>query len=126
MILKEATEDDLSDPTMLLAAKVASKSALRFQLGAVIKYGKMRVSAYNINKTHRTFGCGRYQSLHAESYCILKAIKRGVDLSRSTLYVYRMHGLNSKPCKDCQSLIKRFRIKKVVYTNVKSGDTGEA
>jgi cytidine deaminase len=120
MILKEATEEDLSDPSMLLAAVEASKSSLRFQLGAVIKCGKMRVAAYNKNKTHRTFGCGRFQSLHAESYCILKAIKHGMDLSASTLYVYRMHGLNSKPCKDCQTLIKRFRIKKVIYTNAKS------
>jgi deoxycytidylate deaminase len=111
---------------MLLAAREANKSSLRFQLGAVIKCGKMKVSAYNINKTHRTFGCGRYQTLHAESYCILKAIKRGIDLSSSVLYVFRMHGLNSRPCKDCQTLIKRFRIKKVIYTNVKSGDSGEA
>lgn len=124
MILQET--DDLSDPCMLLAAKTAEKSQLRFQLGAVIKYGKTRICAYNINKTHRTFGCGRYQSLHAESNCILKAIKRGVDLSRSVLYVYRMHGLNARPCKDCQTLIKRFRIKKVIYTNVKTGDIGEA
>ena len=126
MILQEATPADLSDPTMLLAAREANKSSLRFQLGAVIKCGKMKVSAYNINKTHRTFGCGRYQTLHAESYCILKAIKRGIDLSSSVLYVFRMHGLNSRPCKDCQTLIKRFRIRKVIYTNVKSGDSGEA
>jgi len=124
MIFQEATLADLSDPTMVLAAREANKSSLRFQLGAVIKCGKMKVSAYNINKTHRTFGCGRYQTLHAESYCILKAIKRGIDLSSSVLYVFRMHGLNSRPCKDCQTLIKRFRIKKVIYTNVKSGDFG--
>jgi deoxycytidylate deaminase len=124
MILQET--DDLSDPCMLLAAKEAGKSQLRFQLGAVIKRGKTRVAAYNVNKTHRTFGCGRYQTLHAESHCILKAIKRGIDLSTSVLYVFRMHGLNSRPCQDCQALIKRFRIKKVIYTNVKSGDSGEA
>lgn len=119
MLLQEATEEDLSHPTMLLAAKEATKSPLRFQLGAAIKQGKNRVCAYNVNKTHASFGCGRYSTLHAESYCILKAIKRGIDLSSSTLYVYRMHGLNSRPCEDCQALIKRFRIKKVIYTNAK-------
>lgn len=118
-MMREATEEDLSDPTMLLAAREASKSSLRFQLGAVIKSGKTRVCAYNVNKTHAKYGAGRYQTLHAESHCILKAIKRGIDLSSSTLYVYRMHGLNSRPCEDCQALIKRFRIKKVIYTNAK-------
>jgi cytidine deaminase len=119
MILQEATSDDLSDPCMLLAKSEAHKSDLRFKLGAVIKYGKAKISAYNVNKTHSTFGCGRYRSLHAESYCILRAIKRGVDLSRSVLYVYRAHGLMAKPCHDCEALIRRFRIKKVIYTNVK-------
>ena len=117
MILREATEEDLSDPAMLLAAKEASKSSLRFQLGAVIKRGKTRVSAYNINKTHASFGAGRHCTLHAESYCILKAIKRGINLTSSTLYVYRMHGLNSRPCEDCQKLIKKYKIRKVIYTN---------
>jgi deoxycytidylate deaminase len=25
----------------------------------------------------------------------------------------------AKPCPDCEALIRRFRIKKVIYTNVK-------
>ena len=108
MLLQEATQDDLSDPCMLLAKSEANKSDLRFKLGAVIKYGKTKISAYNVNKTHSTFGCGRYRSLHAESYCILRV-----------LYVYRAHGLMAKPCPDCEALIRRFRIKKVIYTNVK-------
>jgi deoxycytidylate deaminase len=119
MILQEATESDMSDPCMALAKNVSEKSSLRFQLGAVIKYGKAKISAYNSNKTHRSYGCGRYRSLHAESYAILKAVKSGIDLSRAILYVYRANGLNSRPCSDCQVLIRRFGIKKVIYTNVK-------
>jgi len=117
MILKEATEEDLSDPSMMLAAVEASKSSLRFQLGAVIKCGKMKVAAYNKNKTHPRYGSGRYKNLHAEGYCILKAIKLNLDLSRCTLYVYRANGRISKPCPDCEELIRKSGIKKVIYTN---------
>lgn len=122
MNLIEISNPEDYDSSMLLAAKTSESSKVRFQLGAVIKYGKSKVAAYNSSKTHSSFGCGRYRSLHAESYCILKALKNGFDLSRSVLYVYRSQGLNCKPCKDCEALIKRFRIKKVYYTNVKSGD----
>ena len=45
MLLQEATQDDLSDPCMLLAKSEANKSDLRFKLGAVIKYGKTKISA---------------------------------------------------------------------------------
>ena len=48
MLLQEATQDDLSDPCMLLAKSEANKSDLRFKLGAVIKYGKTKISAYNV------------------------------------------------------------------------------
>jgi len=120
MILQEATDNDLSDPSMLLAAKEAEKSNLRFKLGAVIKYGKSRISAYNVNKTHASFGCGRYQSLHAESYCILRAVRLGIDISGCDMYVYRSGGLNSRPCPDCQKIIRKYNIKRVIYTNVKT------
>ena len=42
MLLQEATEEDLSDPCMLLAKSHAEMSGLRFKLGAVIKYGKTK------------------------------------------------------------------------------------
>lgn len=116
-MMREATEEDLSDPTMLLAAREASKSSLRFQLGAVIKRGKSRVCAYNVNKTHPKFGAGRYKTLHAESHCILKAVRMGIDLSKCDMYIYRLSGLNCKPCPDCQRMIKKYKIRKVIYTN---------
>jgi deoxycytidylate deaminase len=101
---------------MLLAKSEANKSDLRFKLGAVIKYGKTKISAYNVNKTHPKFGCGRYSTLHSESYCILRAVSLGVDISGCIMYVYRSGGLNSRPCEDCQKLIKKYKIKKVIYT----------
>lgn len=120
MILQEASIEDLSDSYMALAKSQSEQSSLRFKLGAVIKIGKKsRVSAYNVHKTHGKLGSGRYNSLHAETHAILKAKKQGMDLKGATLYVYREGGLNSKPCPDCQRIIKQHGIKKVIYTNGK-------
>lgn len=121
MLLIEATAEDLSDSPMLQAKDLASKSTLRFKLGAVIKYGKSRIGAYNSSKTHSSYGCGRYQSLHAESHAIMKAVNAGFDLSKSEIYIYRDNGLISKPCSDCQNLIRKHKIRKVIYTNESQG-----
>lgn len=117
MNLIEVSDEKDFDSTMLCAKKAAEKSQLRFQLGAVIKRGKTRVCAYNVNKTHPKFGAGRYKTLHAESHCILKAVRMGIDLSKCDMYVYRLNGLNCKPCPDCQRMIKKYNIRKVIYTN---------
>jgi len=115
VILQET--DDLSDPSMLLAAREAEKSPLRFKLGAIIRDGKRIVSkAFNINKTHTKYGCGRFNTLHAEANAIYKAVRQGYDLNGSILYVYRYNGLLAKPCPDCQKLIRQYGIAKVVYS----------
>ena len=123
MILQEATESDMSDPCMHLAAKEAEKSTQRFKLGAAIKSKKSRISAHNTRKTHTKLGSGRYNNLHAEGYAILKAKSNGVNLVGATIYVYRDGGLNSKPCADCERIIRAHGIKRVIYTHAKERDT---
>ena len=115
MILEQSTDE--TDPTLLLAAREAEKSPLRFKLGAVIRDGKTIVSkAYNIDKTHTKYGCGRFNTLHAEANAIYKAVRTGYELTGTTLYVYRYNGLLAKPCPDCQRLIRKFGIAKVIYS----------
>lgn len=117
MILEQATDEDVSDPTMLLAAREALKSPLRFKLGAVIRDGKHIISkAFNIDKTHTKYGCGRWRTLHAESHAIYRAIRSGCNLRGSVLYVYRHNRLLAKPCPDCEKLIRNYGISKVVYS----------
>ena len=59
-----------------------------------------------------------YKSLHAEAVAILNAGKQ--DLNKATLYIYReiKDGslANSRPCKYCEQLIKKSRIKEINYT----------
>lgn len=119
MILEVATKEDESDPAMALAAFEAAKSPQRFQLGAVIKKGKRIISSgYNQYKTHPKFGFGRWGYLHAESHAISRALSLGRedDLKGATLYVYRRGCLPSKPCKQCEQVIRQYGIKRVIYT----------
>ena len=119
-MIMESTED-LDDPTLLLAERESRKSVLRHQLGAVIKMrGKVISTGYNERRTHPSLGCGRWKSLHAESSAIYNALKKKKVVEGAVLYVYRKNGLISKPCEDCQRLIKRFKIRKVIYTNAQN------
>ena len=75
---------DLDDPPapMRVAIKESHKSNHRFKLGACIAKGnKVLTKAHNSRKTHPKFGSGNYQTLHAESYAIYKAVRQGISLS---------------------------------------------
>jgi tRNA(Arg) A34 adenosine deaminase TadA len=102
---------------MRIAIKESKKSKHRFKLGAVIAKGKrVLVKAHNSRKTHPVFGSGEYNTLHAESYAIYKAVRRGVNLEGTTMYVYRQNNNLAKPCKCCMGLIHKYGIKEVVYS----------
>lgn len=118
MILEPVTQDKTEDnPIWGHAKTMALNSNVRFKLGAVlVKKGKIILSSYNIRKTHPKFGCGRYGTLHAESRLILKAINKGIDVHSCSVYVYRKDNRNSKPCKDCEKILKKFKVKKVCYS----------
>ena len=112
---------DLDDPPppMRLAIKESSKSNHRFKLGACIARGKrILTKAHNSRKTHPKFGAGEYQTLHAESYAIYKAVRQGINLKGTTLYVYRHNNNLAKPCPCCMGLIRKYGIKKVIYSGI--------
>lgn len=108
--------DDVPPP-MRVAKKQAHKSRSRFKIGAVIAKGnKILAAAHNIMKTHPEFGSGKFMNLHAEGHVIYKAVRQGLDLSGSTIYIYRKNNNLAKPCKFCQALIKKYGITNVVYS----------
>jgi deoxycytidylate deaminase len=108
--------DDIPPP-MRAAMIEAKKSKHRFKLGAAVAKGKkILVKAHNCNKTHPRYGSGPYSTLHAESNAIYKAVRQGIDLVGSTIYVYRVNDNLAKPCPCCMKLIKEHGIKEVVYS----------
>ena len=115
MILQEL--DDEIPPPMAVAIKESEKSNRRFKLGAVItKKKKILGKGFNSRKTHPRFGSGEYNTLHAETHALYRAINAGHDVSGSTMYVYRSHFNLAKPCQTCQQILQNFKIEKVIYT----------
>ena len=107
--------DDL--PSMRYAIEESKKSTHKFQIGAAIVRGnKVLSKAHNVNKTHPTFGSGQYKRLHAEGHAIYKAVRKGLDLSGSTIYVYRKNYNLAKPCPCCIGLIHKYGIKEIIYS----------
>ncbi len=105
-------------PPMRAAMLEAKKSKQRFKLGAAIAKGKKVLSkAHNQMKTHPEFGSGTYNNLHSEGHAIYKAIRKGLDLTGSTIYVYRRHNTLAKPCPCCMGLIEKYGIKKIVFSD---------
>ena len=112
---------DLADPPppMRIAIKESHKSNHRFKLGACIARGKRILSkAHNSRKTHPKFGAGTFQTLHAESYAIYKAVRGGINIEGTTLYVYRRNNNLAKPCACCMGLIHKYGIKEVIYSGL--------
>ena len=110
---------DLDDPPPPWRAAIqeSQKSTHRFKIGAAIAKGnKVLVKAHNTRKTHPKFGSGEYNTLHAESHAICKAVRCGIDLSGTTIYIYRHNNNLAKPCPCCMGLIHKHGIKKIVYS----------
>lgn len=114
----EATEEDLSDSSWALTALEAGKSRLKFKIGAAIvdKKGRILAVGHNSTKTHPHFGSkAPWKTMHAEGNVLYSCAKLGINPAGMTMIIYRKGGL-CKPCPDCQKLIERYKIKKVIYT----------
>ena len=106
-------------PPMRAAIKESKKSKSRFKMGAAIAKGnKVLVKAHNNRKTHPKFGSGAFNTLHAESNVIYKAIRQGVNLKGTTIYIFRENNNLAKPCPCCMGLIHKYGIKEVVYSGI--------
>ena len=113
------------------AAKAMSHmSDHRCLVGCVLVMGhKIIGSGYNSNtKCHRVqaeidqkrHGVVCAGKVHAEVDTLIPFLKRRVDLSNATLYIYRSkrdgtYGL-ARPCSGCMEIIKQCGIKKIAYS----------
>lgn len=59
-------------------------------------------------------------SIHAETMAIDRAIHRFGNITGATVFVYRRNKIgylaNSRPCKECANILKRYGVKEVIYT----------
>jgi deoxycytidylate deaminase len=89
----------------------------RNRVGAAILKGKTLVSlGWNSDKTHPESKT-RYHAHHAEFSCLVGTKK--MDVSGSTLFVARVTRRGklgiSKPCNECEQVIRASGIRKVFY-----------
>lgn len=112
------------------AKAMAESSQHRFQVGAVLVH-RHRIVGRSCNSTTKTdiiqaqldskrYGCYCEGKLHAESALLIPFIKRRVDLSGASIFVYRTKkdktSAMARPCVTCMELIKACGIKKVYYS----------
>lgn len=117
-----------------LAAKAAEASSFRrARVGAVVSKGR-RILATG----HNYIGFCKFirnrcypESVHAEVAAIAQLIKkrRYDDIQGSTVYVARIGRAGdlrlSRPCGNCQAVMKALGIKDVVYTDDSGGTRTE-
>ena len=101
-----------------IAVEASGKSKEKFKLGAIIcdKKGRVVATGYNRHKTHPLYGSGNFKMVHAEGAALMAADRLEIDVAGMTMYIFRHRGHLSKPCKDCQELLKKYKIKKVFYS----------
>jgi len=105
-----------------LAEKEASRSKAKFRLGAVVTKGnRVLGKGFNQNKTHPR-GSGHSSMVHSETAAICDALRKRIDLSGASIYIYRAgryHGRLAKPCACCMELIRSVGITNIYYTDQK-------
>lgn len=112
------------------AKSVSELSDHRHKLGCVVVLGhrivssgfnsKSRCHAIQARLDKEMFGCESSGPMHAEVDALLPLIRKRIDLSRASLYVYREHKDGSTalahPCSRCMKLIKSCGIKRIHFT----------
>ena len=113
------------------AKSISELSDHRCRLGCIVVDGHRIISSGHNSKTkfHRIQseldnkffpGYENKGPVHAEVSALIPLIKRRMDLSGTTLYVYRESKdgklAMSRPCPRCMQLIKEQGIKKICYT----------
>lgn len=120
-----------SERAYFSSAKAVSKlSDHKQQIGCIVTIGHRIVSSGHNSKSKchaiqakmdkALFGEESRGALHAEVDALLPLIKKGVDLTNASIYVYREHKNGSlacaRPCQRCEKLIRQCGIRRVHYT----------
>lgn len=101
------------DPRELVVNLVLPRSQCKVRVAAVITDNREKIFAWGWNNPGRD-GLGE----HAEAHAVRNANKR--RLSGSTIFVAGLRVRNgnfvpSRPCDKCQKLLKKYKVKKVIY-----------
>ncbi len=105
-----------------VARYFAVRSKARKKHGAVlVKSGRVVGTGYNKDRNHPLFISPEHIKLHCSRHAEVEAIKEaGSNSNGAILYVARVNNQGkdrmSKPCKLCEAVIKKNKIKKVIYT----------
>lgn len=120
MLLVEVDNEEDLDGILVKKYPICQRSRERFKVGAVlVQRGVVICVGNNSSKTHPRFGSkSPYKTLHAEGSVLYNANKLGIDTKGTTMYIFRENYRNSKPCRDCQKLIREAGVSKVIYTNI--------
>jgi deoxycytidylate deaminase len=116
-----------------IAEKISEKSSMKQKVSALVVYRNNVLSVgYNRHRGMEldkapvgvVYSGGGY-SIHAEIDALNKALKVYPEIKNNmdklTLYVARKGWRLSKPCEDCQSMLKRYGIKEICFTNGAQG-----
>lgn len=101
------------------AREASESSKMRFKVGAVlVKKGRVLARSCNLYKSHPVFGTRAtgFNFMHAEAAALYSCLKRGIDPSGGTIYLYRRNHRISKPCDHCQEILEDHGIVEVVYS----------
>ena len=108
------------------AMNIAKNSDMHHKHGAVlVKGGSVLSFSENVNHNDPFFVSTPNKNHHAETRCIRKY--KGSDVSGAVMYVARISNkdsrpMMSKPCENCQKVLKDSGIRKVFYTIDKEMD----
>lgn len=108
---------------MHLAGCEAGKSELTYKHGCIaVVSGKIVAKGYNNYRTYSRDGMiSNTCSCHAEIDVLRKCRKLGIK-KKISLYIARISSENtltlSKPCVECHTQMKKFDIKRVIYSDL--------
>lgn len=116
----------LTPPNFVRFAKQAVSahpSGEKFKLAAVIIQKNCRI-AVGINYRYKTHPSCRefdpHKTVHAEINAIMRTVNKD-KLKGSTIVVYRQdnHGNSAmaRPCDMCEKMLRKYGVKKMIYTN---------
>lgn len=105
-----------------VARYFAARSKSKKKHGAVIvKSGRVVGTGFNKDRNNPLFVSPEHIKPHSSRHAEFEAIKEaGRNASGAILYVARVNNQGkdriSKPCRLCEAQIKKYKIKKVIYT----------
>jgi|ERR1035437_802365 deoxycytidylate deaminase len=116
-----------------IAEKISEKSEMKQKVAAlvvckntVLSVGYNRHRGMELDKapTGMVYSGGGY-SIHAEIDALNKAFKVFPEMRNNTdkltLYVARKGGRLARPCEECQTMLKRYGISEIYFTNGEQG-----